>query len=141
MSSAKFFAALVLVALTAAASTARAPALAGEKPRLVLKGPRLQMLEPGRAARGLGKRVDVRARLEGDFDDPETYYCLDEIWDWGDGTESVREPDCDPFEEGTELKTNFTDTHYFGTGRWIITLALMEDDDVVIEGHLEIRIF
>ena len=139
MRSAKFFAALVLVALTAAASTARAPALAGEKPRLVLKGPRLQMLKRGRAARSI--RVEVRAHLEGDPDDPETYYCLDEIWDWGDGTESVREPDCDPFEEGTELKTNFTDTHYFGTGRWIITLALMEDDDVVIEGHLEIRIF
>ena len=98
MRSAKFFAALVLVALTAAASTARAPALAGEKPRLVLKGPRLQMLKRGRAARSI--RVEVRARLEGDPDDPETYYCLDEIWDWGDGTESVREPDCDPFEEG-----------------------------------------
>ena len=139
MRSAKFFAALVLVALTAAASTARAPALAGEKPRLVLKGPRLQMLKRGRAARSI--RVEVRARLEGDPDDPETYYCLDEIWDWGDATESVREPDCDPFEEGTELKTNFTDTHYFGTGRWIITLALMDYDDIVIEGHLEIRIF
>ena len=68
------------------------------------------MLKPGRAAQGFGKRVDVRARLEGDPDDPETYYCLDEIWDWGDGTESVSEPDCDPFEDGTELKTNFMDT-------------------------------
>ena len=80
------------------------------------------MLKPGRAAQGFGKRVDIRARLEGDPDDPETYYCLDEIWDWGDGTESVSEPDCDPFGDGTELKTNFMDTHYFGAGRWIITL-------------------
>lgn len=72
------------------------------------------MLKPGLAAQGFGKRVDVRARLEGDPDDPETYYCLDEIWDWGDGTESVSEPDCDPFEEGTDLKMNFMDTHYFG---------------------------
>ena len=117
MSSTKLLAALVLAALTGAASTARAPASSGEKPKLVLKGPRLQMLQPGRAARGLGKRVEVRAHLQGEPDDPETYYCLDEVWDWGDGTESVREPDCDPFEEGTELKTSFTDTHYFGTGR------------------------
>ena len=33
------------------------------------------------------------------------------------------------------------DTHYFSAGRWIITLALMEDDDVVVQGRLEIHIF
>ena len=99
------------------------------------------MREPGLRAQGFAKRVGVRARLEGDPDDPETYYCLDEVWDWGDGTESVSEPDCDPFEEGTELKTSFTDTHHFGPGRWVIVLALMNDDDVVLMGRLVIRIY
>ena len=138
MSGVKILAVIAFVALSGTASTARAP---GDKPKLVLKTRRLQMLQPGHAARGLGKRVDVRARLEGDPDDPETYYCLDEIWDWGDGTESVSEPDCDPFEEGTELKKDFTDTHYFGPGAWTITLALMNGDEVVLDGHFEIRIF
>jgi hypothetical protein len=55
----------------------------------------------------------VRAELEGDPDDPERYYCLAEEWDWGDETESFYEPDCDPYEEGAELKRIFSATHTF----------------------------
>jgi len=118
-----------------------------EKPKLVLAAPRLQMMSPGLAARGFGKRVEVRARLEGEPEDPETYYCLDEVWDWGDGTESVYEPDCEPFEQdedgedAAELKRQFTDSHHYGPGQWFITLALMNDDDVVVSGTVEIRIY
>ena len=123
------------------------PSTSEEKPKLVLEAPRLHMLKPGLAARGYGKRVEFRATLEGEPEDIEAYYCLDEVWDWGDGTESVHEPDCEPFEEteeskrAPELKRRFSDSHAFGPGQWFITLALMNGDDVVIKGTLEIRVY
>jgi hypothetical protein len=127
--------ALGLAFLTAAAS-----AVVDDEPRLVLDAPRVQMLLPGLAAKGYGKRVEVTARLEGDAEDPETYYCLDEIWDWGDGTESVHENDCDPYEEGKEILTSFSDTHHYRPGEYEITLRLVRRDQTVVKGVIDVRI-
>ena len=112
-----------------------------DEPKLVLKAPRLLMLSPALAAKGYGKRVEIRARLEGDPETPKELYCLDEVWDWGDGTESVYEPDCDPYEDGTELKRDFFQTHSFGPGAWLVTLALMNGDEVVLHGTVTIRVY
>ncbi len=119
---------------------AAASAVPEEKPRLVLDAPRVQMLRPGLAAKGYGKRVDVTARLEGDTEDPESYYCLDEIWDWGDGTESVRENDCDPYDGGKEILRDFTDTHHYRPGEYAITLRLVRGDRTVVKGVIDVRI-
>jgi len=107
---------------------------------LVVSAPRQHMLNPVMAARGFGKTVRFGARLSGDPEDNEEYYCLDEIWDWGDGTESVSEPDCDPYEAGVELQRDFSDTHTFGQGRWVVVFALMHLDEVVIKGTTEILV-
>jgi hypothetical protein len=96
------------------------------------------MLLPGLAAKGYGKRVEVTARLEEDTEDPEAYYCLDEIWDWGDGTESVHENDCDPYEEDKEILRNFTDTHHYRPGEYAITLRLVRRDRTVVKGVIDV---
>jgi hypothetical protein len=117
-----------------------ASAVVEDKPRLVLDAPRVQMLLPGLAAKGYGKRVEVTARLEGDADDPEAYYCLDEIWDWGDGTESVHENDCDPYEEGKEIVRSFTDAHHYRPGGYAITLRLVRRDKTVVKGIIDVQV-
>ncbi len=59
------------------------------------------------------RRPTVAVRITGQLEnlekveDPEEYYCLEEIWDWDDETESEYAPDCEPFKEGAELKTQF----------------------------------
>ena len=111
-----------------------------EKPRLVVTAPRVQILKAGLAAQRFAKRVEAKATLEGDAEHPGKYYCLDEVWDWGDGTESVHESDCDPYEEGKALKTEFANAHYYRRGTYVITLALMNMDDVVIQGTAEVNV-
>ena len=111
-----------------------------DEPKIEVKAKRQHMLNPVLAAKGYGKRIHFNARLTGEPEDPETYYCLDEIWDWGDGTESVYEPDCDPYTSGAELKRNFADTHVYGRGKWRIAFALMHLDEVVVDGTLDINI-
>jgi hypothetical protein len=113
---------------------------ATEKPKLVLDAPRVQSLPAGLAAQGYGKRVDVTARLDGEPEDPEEYYCLDEIWDWGDGTESVHENDCDPYEEGVELGRDFQESHYYRRGQYTITFRLKRGDETVVKGAIDVRI-
>jgi hypothetical protein len=117
-----------------------AAVVADDKPRLVLDAPRVQTLLPGLAAKGYGKRVEVAARLEGEVEDPEAYYCLDEIWDWGDGTESVHQNERDPYEEGMEVPRSFTDTHHYRPCEYEITLRLVRRDHTVVKGVIDVRI-
>jgi hypothetical protein len=114
--------------------------LAVEKPKLVLDAPRVQSILPGLAAKGYGKRVEVVARLEGEIGDPEEFYCLDELWEWGDGTESLHENDCDPYEDGAEVAREFRDAHYFRRGYYEITLWLSRGDDTVIKATIDVQI-
>lgn len=111
-----------------------------DEPKIVINVPREHMLDAVLAGKGFGKPIRFGARLKGDPDDIEEYYCLDEIWDWGDGTQSVHEPDCDPYVVGTELKRDFSDTHAFGPGRWNIVFALMHLDEIVIKADVQIRV-
>ena len=128
-----------VAALCALATLAARPA--DDEPKLTVNAQRLHMIPPVLKGQGYAKRVDFRARLDGDADDMEPYYCLDEIWDWGDGTESIHEPDCDPYEEGVEIKRDFSDAHHFGPGTWFVSFALMHLDEVVLDARFEIRIY
>ena len=116
------------------------PFLGEKKSRLIVDAPRVQILKAGLAAQGFAKRVEVKARLEGDAEDPRDYYCLDEVWDWGDGTESVYEPDCDPYDEDKALKKKFSNAHYYRRGQYVIALSLMNLDDVVIRATAEVNV-
>jgi hypothetical protein len=113
----------------------------GDKPGLVLDALRAQLLLPGLAAKGFGKKVEVTAKLEGEIEDPEAYHCLDETWDWGDGTESVRETDCDPYAPGMQIQRGFTETHGYRPGQYEITLRLVRGEKTVIKGAVDVRIY
>jgi hypothetical protein len=111
-----------------------------EEPRLVLDAPRVQLLRPDLAAQGYGRKVEVTAKLEGEPGNPKAYYCLDEVWDWDDGTESVHETDCDPYVEGAEIRREFKDTHYYRPGQYEISLRLTRREKTVVKGFVSVRI-
>ena len=135
--------ALLLVALAVApfASTstlADGPVLKLNRPRLAFMGRRM----PNKR---ISPRVTVRvtAKLQ-DLDkaeDLEKYYCLDEFWDWDDDTESEYAPDCEPYEEGMELKTQFSASHqYRDPGIYVVRLRLQNQGKTIISGTTRAQI-
>ena len=113
----------------------------GDKVKLKLTAPRTVFMKPAGMYRYTPANVRVRAELEGTPEDPEEYYCLEEKWEWGDETESFHEPDCDPYEEGAELKRNFSTSHtYRYPGTYTIYLRLQRSGDTIIAGKFVVRI-
>ena len=115
------------------------------EPKLTLRAPRQLFLRPRMPGETRRPSLDVRitARLE-DLDtaeNPEDYYCLEEVWDWDDDTESVYEPDCDPYEEGSEIETYFFGSHRFSLpGTYRVYLRLQRSGETVIAGNVIVRI-
>jgi hypothetical protein len=113
----------------------------GDKIRLKLKAPRTIFMKPTGMYRYAPVNVRVRAELEGTPEDPEEYYCLEEEWEWGDETKSFHEPDCDPFEEGAELKRIYNASHTFRyPGSYTIWLRLQKTGDTIIAGKVTVRV-
>lgn len=118
---------------------------AAAEPKLTLRAPRVLMLRPRMPgeARRPSLEVRVSARLE-DIDtaeNPEDYYCLEEVWDWDDDTESVYEPDCDPYEPGADIETFFFGSHRFSLpGTYRVWLRLQRSGETVIAGNVMVRI-
>jgi hypothetical protein len=87
------------------------------------KKPRLDI----RASPRLGlapTRVLATAELVGG-DAAEDFYCPRLEWDWDDGTRSVREADCPPFEPGATLERHFTADHvYRRSGNYSVRVTL-----------------
>ncbi|HXV64261.1 MAG TPA: hypothetical protein VEK15_26405 [Vicinamibacteria bacterium] len=110
-------------------------------PELSLDGPRILNIKAGAAAQGARKRAEFRARLEGEISSPATYYCLAEEWDWDDGSFSLSEPDCDPYEPGDAVTRDFQESHYFGPGQYTITFRLLDGDEVVAKAVHELRVY
>jgi|GEM_PF-1553660 len=115
------------------------------EPKLTLRAPRQLFLRPRMPGemRRPSLDVEVSARLE-DLDTAENledYYCLEEVWDWDDDTESVYEPDCDPYEEGSEIETFFFGSHRFSLpGTYRVYLRLQRSGETVIAGNVIVRI-
>ena len=120
-------------------------AAAAAEPKLTLRAPRQLFLRPRMPGemRRPSLDVEVSARLE-DLDTAENledYYCLEEVWDWDDDTESVYEPDCDPYEEGSEVETFFFGRHRFSLpGTYRVWLRLQRSGETVIAGNVTVRI-
>jgi hypothetical protein len=113
----------------------------GERVRLKLEAPRTIFMKPAGMNRMRPVAVRVRAELEGTPEDPEKYYCLEEEWDWGDETESLHEPDCDPYEDGAEIQRRFSSSHtYRYPGTYTIYLRLKRSGDTVIANKVRIQI-
>ena len=56
-------------------------------------------------------RMVFLAELRGG-DDEETLYCPTVEWDWGDGTTSLAEADCSPYEAGkSQIKRRYAVDH------------------------------
>ena len=133
---------LVVLAVAPFASTSTL----ADGPVLKLNRPRLVFMRRGIPNKRISPRVTVRITGElQDLDkaeDLEKYYCLDELWEWDDDTESEYAPDCDPYEEGMELKTQFSASHqYRDPGTYVVRLRLQNHGKTIISGttHAQIR--
>jgi hypothetical protein len=131
---------LTLLALGASRSSVLA-----EGPSLKLKAPRMTFMRPRMPDEPRRPTVAIRvtAQLENQdkIDDPEKYYCLEEVWDWDDETESEYGPDCEPYKEGAELKTYFSASHeYRYPGTYNVYLRLMRNGKTVLAGNTRVEI-
>lgn len=135
---------LLLLALALGASATSTSALA-DGPTLKLKAPRMTFMRPRMPNEPQRSTVTIRVTAEmtdlEKIEDPEEYYCLEEIWDWDDETESEYAPDCDPYTEGVELKKNFSGTHqYRYPGVYQVFLRLQRNGKTILAGNVRLEI-
>ncbi len=114
-------------------------------PELKLKAPRTTFMRPRMPNERRRSTVTIRisARLQDldEAEDLEEYYCLEQVWDWDDDTDSEYAPDCDPYEEGMEIETRFSATHqYRYPGTYTVWLRLQINGDTVIAGNVKLHI-
>ena len=75
--------------------------------------------------------VIAMAELTGG-EDSEDFYCLAIEWDWDDGSKSLQDSDCEPFEPGTKIERHFTSEHYYSrAGSYNIRARLKAQDRVI----------
>lgn len=112
-----------------------------KKPELKIKAPRLVFLPPGGFPQRSSVTVRVTAHLDGDPENPEDFYCLTEVWEWGDDERSTHEPDCEPYQPGAELKRNFSATHrYREPDSYAIVFRLEKAKKTVIRSQSQILV-
>jgi hypothetical protein len=78
-------------------------------------------------------RIVLTADVKGGSDDFEEFYCAGIVWDWGDGTESQKTTDCEPYEPGkSQIQRHFTIDHRYDlAGEYRIAFRLKKGDKVV----------
>jgi hypothetical protein len=65
-------------------------------------------------------------------EDSEDFYCLAIEWDWGDGSKSLQDSDCDPYEPGTKIDRRFSAGHYYPSGGiYNIRASLLAQEKVI----------
>jgi hypothetical protein len=68
--------------------------------------------------------VLVLAQLVGG-DEHEDFYCPDVEWEFGDGSRSAQQADCEPFTEGMPLERHFRARHaYLRPGDYEVRVTL-----------------
>ena len=73
-------------------------------------------------------RVTFRGELQGVNENSEEHYCLQEEWDFGDGSVSTEKPNCDPHSPDTKIKTEFFADHVYETqGTYTVRLVLGDE--------------
>jgi hypothetical protein len=114
----------ILALVLTGSLAASAPAMAKPKrPNLDIRvSPRMAFSPVG---------VIAMAELIGG-EDSEDFYCLAIEWDWDDGSKSLQDSDCDPYEPGTKIERRFTSEHYYPRGgSYNIRAALKAADKVI----------
>jgi hypothetical protein len=71
----------------------------------------------------------------------EAYYCPELVWDWGDGSRSARESDCDPFGPESTLERRFLARHvYVRPGDYDVRLELVRAERVVAAARVVVLV-
>lgn len=84
--------------------------------------------------------VLVTGQLKGGAD-LEEFYCPGLEWDWGDGTRSEHEADCEPFAPGATLERFFTARHaYRSPGAYSVRLTLRRADRTVAAATVAVTV-
>jgi hypothetical protein len=104
------FAAVLTTALVTSPASASIAAAQNKKPSISVRASPPVGFPP--------LRVVVTAEIKGGANDFQDFYCASVEWDWGDGTKSQSQIDCDPYEPGkSEIKRRYVEEHTFrGTG-------------------------
>jgi hypothetical protein len=87
-------------------------------------------------------RVTATAELRGGTDGDGELYCPALEWDWGDGTRSEANEDCEPFEAGkSSIKRRWTSTHTFTvSGTYRVQLRLKRGTRSIIAGNTNVQV-
>jgi hypothetical protein len=87
-------------------------------------------------------RISVTAELKGGLDDNPDLYCPSVEWDWGDGTRSESNADCEPFEAGkSTVQRRFTQTHTYDiSGNYRVLLRLKRGSKVLLGGNVSLQV-
>jgi hypothetical protein len=84
--------------------------------------------------------VMVVAKLVGG-EDSEEFYCPAVEWDWGDGSRSMREGDCPPFDEGTRIARTYSVLYrYHEAGDFRVRLTLRRAGRAVASATVSVRV-
>jgi hypothetical protein len=87
-------------------------------------------------------KVVVTAELKGGSDADEELYCPSLEWDWGDGTKSESNVDCEPFEAGkSSIKRRFSASHTYNMAdNYRVLLRLRRGSKTIVGGNTSIQI-
>lgn len=87
-------------------------------------------------------RIVLSADVKGGSDDYEEFYCASVAWEWGDGTESQKATDCDPYETGkSQIQRHYTIDHrYEYAGEYRVVFKLKRGDKVVGAASTLVRV-
>ena len=118
-------AALALVVVATAASTAAQRDAADKKPSLSLKANPPAGFAP--------LRVHLTVDVKGGANDYADLYCPTVQWDWDDGTISENSEDCNPYEAGkSNITRRYSADHTFRlSGDYRLTFRLKQKDKVI----------
>ncbi len=112
-------------------------ALAGDGSKA--KRPQLELRASPRVA-FVPVEILLTGQLKGGADQEE-FYCPALEWQWGDGTRSVHESDCAPFQSGTELERFFSARHaYVRPGVYQVRLTLRRASRAVAVAWADIAV-
>lgn len=130
---------------------------------LIGLGSALSAESPGLQDDGRGKREKVELRLrvtppiafsparvsavgeikgEPHPTDEALLYCAGVEWDWGDGTRSEMQSDCEPYEAGkSTIKKHFAAQHtYSYAGRYRVQLRLTRNEKTILVTNSSIQV-
>ncbi len=130
---------LSLVVALAFSAPGTGAAREAEHARDTLARPRLELRATPPTAFSPANVMVIGKLIGGD--DLEDFYCPALEWDWGDGSRSMREGDCPPFDDETQMARLFSVMHrYQAAGDFSVRLTLRRAGRTVASAAVSIRV-